>query len=83
MAVWTYNKLSIQIDMDSKINHLCNTLLADYWPKERALINNNYQDIVMPFTELDAPNFQMSANWNLEQLCGYISTWSATKRYIK
>jgi hypothetical protein len=30
---------------------------------------------------LPAPSFEMQAHWTLEQLLGYVGTWSATQRY--
>ena len=33
--------------------------------------------------EITPPTFRMEARWTLEQLLGYLSTWSATNRFIK
>jgi hypothetical protein len=34
------------------------------------------------YTELSTPAFNMTLNWNVEQLVAYLSTWSAVKAYI-
>ncbi|MDX1555128.1 MAG: SAM-dependent methyltransferase, partial [Xanthomonadales bacterium] len=41
-----------------------------------------YGDIELPFVEIDAPPFEMTAEWTLEHLAGYLGTWSAVQRYI-
>lgn len=81
LAVWTYNLLTINPDIDEIVNHLYSKLLGPYWPAERQLVESGYQDIQLPFTELDVPHFDMHAHWGLPQLVGYLNTWSATKRY--
>jgi hypothetical protein len=31
---------------------------------------------------VDAPKFEMTAQWNLDHLLGYLQTWSSTQRFI-
>jgi len=83
ITIWTYNLVKIQSDIDDIIYHLYNTTLRDFWPKERAMVENNYQDIQLPFVEINAPKFIMSADWNMFQLLGYLETWSAVNEYQK
>lgn len=83
LSVWTYNFLSIQEDIDEIIFYLYDTILGDYWPEERKMVEDRYKSIQLPFKELENPSFKMSANWNLPQLIGYLCTWSATKNYQK
>jgi len=81
LAVWTYNLLTINSEIDELVNHLYSGLLDPYWAPERTLVENGYQDINLPFTELDLPRFEMNSHWNLRQLIGYLNTWSAVKAY--
>ncbi len=81
LAVWTYNLLTINPQIDVVVNYLYSNLLGPYWPPERALVESGYQDIHFPFQELDVPKFEMSAHWKLDQLIGYLNTWSAVKAY--
>ena len=83
LAVWTYNLLEIQNQIDRPVNHLYESILGDYWPPERALVENGYAQISLPFEELDHPEFNMTARWDLPQLLGYLRTWSACARYKK
>jgi len=83
LAIWSYNLLTVSTDIDPIINDLYNNTLKGYWPEERRLVEEGYQSISFPFLKLDPPSFQMSKNWNLNQLLGYLGTWSAVKRYTK
>ena len=83
LAVWTYNLLEIQPVIDQQVNHLYASILGDYWPEERQMVENGYANISFPFNELKPPCFEMKAAWMLPQLLGYLHTWSALKRYQK
>ena len=83
LAVWSYNLLTVTADIDQLINHLYHVILDGFWPEERHLIEENYQSITLPFQNIDALSFHMNQHWNLPQLMGYLSTWSAVKAYEK
>jgi len=83
LSAWTYNLLSVSGNIDRLINHLYSSVLGDYWPKERALVEEGYKDIRFPFNEVSPPEFYMADEWDLSQLMGYLGTWSATKKYRK
>jgi len=79
IAVWTYNLLTISPEIDSIIKHF--NVVGEFWPPERKLVENGYENIPFPFHKLQSPSFRMSAKWTIKQLIGYISTWSAVMRY--
>ena len=55
-----------------------------YWDAERDHIEAKYQTIPFPFQEIKSvPHFDMSKEVTLEQLVGYIGTWSAVQHYKK
>lgn len=56
-------------------------IVRPYWPLERALIEE-FQKIPFPFPESQTPKFEIAAEWNLEHLKGYTSSWSSTQRFI-
>ncbi len=83
VAVWTYNLLSVQQDIDEIIDYLYNSVLNKFWPKERKMVEDGYRYIQLPFKKMEAPAFHMSDKWNLSQLIGYLCTWSAVQKYQK
>ncbi len=87
IAIWTYNLLSIHPAIDDIIKHLYSVTLDKFWFKERTMVEEGYKAVVHPllstYREIVVPEFQMSTKWNLSQLMGYLSTWSAVKKYQK
>jgi SAM-dependent methyltransferase len=81
MAVWSYGLLTIDPTTDAELRHLYRDVLGAYWPAERSLVDTGYAEIALPYPELAAPVVPMEATWNLRQLEGYLSTWSAVGRY--
>jgi ubiquinone/menaquinone biosynthesis C-methylase UbiE len=83
LAVWSYG---VQTLADARVNahvqHFYNEVIGPYWPPERVLVEQGYRALDFPFTELDAPKFEMTAHWSLPQLLGYFRSWSATGRYL-
>lgn len=53
--------------------------LKDYWPPERAMVENGYRDIALPFTPIETPALAIEVEWPLEALIGYLDTWSAVR----
>jgi len=81
IAIWSYNLLSIEPAIDAVINHLYGPVLDTYWPPERRLVESDYRDIEFPFRQIATPAFSMESRWTLDQLLGYLRTWSAARRY--
>jgi len=81
LAAWSYNLLRTDPAIDAQVDAFYSHTVGPYWPPERRWIENGYCDLPFPFPELDTPPFAMTAQWRLEQLLGYLGTWSATKRY--
>jgi SAM-dependent methyltransferase len=84
LAAWTYGINEVEGDEVNRIvREFYSNVVGPYWPPERKLVEEGYRSIQFPFTEVSVPNFRMEAEWSLDQLLGYFSTWSATQRYIK
>ena len=81
VAIWGYNLLSITPEIDVVINNFYWNTLRGYWPPERKILEDQYASIEIPLDEIGPPSFEMLKQWNLEQLVGYLATWSAVKNY--
>jgi len=71
---------------DKKVDDLIQQFYADsfpYWDPERKYIDAHYKTIPFPFKEIAAPVFYISYEWNIEQVIGYMRTWSANQHYRK
>lgn len=83
LAVWGYANHSINDEVDTVVLKLYRDLLHDYWPPERFIVEQGYKDIVLPFEHIEAPPFSIIKKINLQELLGYLFTWSATQQYIQ
>jgi SAM-dependent methyltransferase len=81
LAVWCYGLTRITPDVDAAVDTLYEGYLGEYWEPERRLVESAYRDVVFPFVEIEAPPFAMRTAWRLEQLVGYLGTWSALATY--
>ena len=81
IAVWTYHLPHVDARVDPIVSHYYGTLLAGYWPDRLRYVDQRYRTLPFPFDELPAPVFDMSVSWTLEQLAGFLASWSAAPRY--
>lgn len=81
IAIWTYGFLAVSPQVDEVTGHFYRNVVGPYWPPERVHVESGYRSLPFPFEELAAPQFQLHAEWRLDQLLGYLSTWSASERY--
>jgi len=82
LAVWCYNLFRISPEIDRLVEDFYRNTVGPYWEFERTLVETGYRTIDFPFREIAAPGFEMEAKWTLEQVLGYLRTWSATKGFI-
>ena len=84
LAVWTYG---LQVMGDGRLNRILENfyreVVGPYWTPERRHVESGYRDLGFPYPELVPPEFQMEQDWSLEELLGYISTWSATRLFYE
>lgn len=84
LAAWTYGKMKFDMpEIRSVLGHFYYDTVGPYWPPERNHVEDGYRTLEFPFSELETPAFTIEAAMTLEELMGYISTWSATQRYQK
>ena len=77
VALISYGVVTAGPDLDAVIQPFYREVLARYWPPERRHVDAGYRSLPFPFDELDAPPFEIRHDWRLEDLVGYVGTWSA------
>jgi ubiquinone/menaquinone biosynthesis C-methylase UbiE len=82
IAVWGYALLTIAPEIDKLFMDFYNNKVGPYWDHARKLVENEYRDISFPFAEIASPRFQIKVSWSLEQFAGYLTSWSATQKFI-
>lgn len=82
VVVWTYANHRVDGGpVDAAIDHFYHHVIGPYWAPERRWVETGYRTLRFPFqpVSLDVP--PMVEAWTLEQVLGYIGTWSAVARY--
>ncbi len=82
VAVWGYGLTRISAEVDAVVSRYYQDVVGPYWPPERRHIENGYRELPFPFAAIEAPRFEMRAEWSLDALLGYLDTWSASRRYL-
>ena len=81
VAVWSYRMCEVEPQVDEVLDELYSGIVDAFCPAERDIVDNCYRDIDFPAPLLDAPPFTMSLAWKVDEMLGYLRTWSASKRY--
>ena len=83
VAVWCYNLLHVHPRIDVILYRYYTEIVGPYWPPERKMTEDGYQSIEFPFEEAETPTVHMNAEWNLNDLTGYLRTWSSSQKYFE
>jgi ubiquinone/menaquinone biosynthesis C-methylase UbiE len=81
IAATAYKLATISPEIDALVNRYYSEIVGRYWPAERVLVEK-FEELPFPFAEIETPRFEMVAEWRVEQLLGYLRTWSATQRFM-
>lgn len=81
LAVWTYHLPRIDPEVDRLVRTYYRDILKGYWPERFHYVDERYETLPFPFEEVAVPVSEMETEWNLEQLAGFLDSWSATRRY--
>ncbi len=81
IAAWTYGLLSLGPPVDDVIERFFSWTVGPCWPPERRWVDEGYATIPFPFERLPAPTLAIEAEWGLDDLLGYLGTWSAVRAY--
>jgi SAM-dependent methyltransferase len=83
LAAWGYGMAHVTPAVDRVIGYLYEDILGKYWPPERKLVEARYETIEFPFEPLEAPRLMMTAEWTLDDVLGYMGTWSSVQRFVE
>ena len=83
VAAWCYELCTVSPGCDAAVSRLYDDIVAAFWPPERRLIEEAYADIAFPGTEIETPSFEMDVRWTVDDMLGYLRTWSACQHYLR
>jgi ubiquinone/menaquinone biosynthesis C-methylase UbiE len=83
LAVWCYERCLVEPGCNDIINVFADDIVGPYWPPERKMVDEGYRNMELPMPSISSPAFAMTATWSVEEMLGYLRTWSSSQRYLK
>jgi len=83
LAVWTYHLPASTPAVDAVVAEYYGEVLGGYWPERFHYVHDRYETLPFPLVPLSVPAFDMLAEWTLDQLGGFLMSWSAGQRYLE
>ena len=82
LAAWTYPRPQfVEAGPEEVFRDFYSRVVGAYWPAERRHVEDRYASLPFPAGEIDHPGFGLDLEWSIDQVLGYVSSWSATARY--
>lgn len=75
--------LHVEGNVDDAVQRFYYETIGPYWPPERRHVEGGYRNLPFPFKEVALPPLAIDVDWGLDDLIGYIGTWSAVKAAVK
>lgn len=82
LACWGYGLCELESGLEELNQWFYHDVTRDYWPSGREHLDAAYASLYFPFAALPAPAFEIRLEWNLAELLGYYSSWSACQQYF-
>lgn len=79
VALVTYGIMRLEPPLDAPFQEFYRDTIGAYWPPERRHVEEGYRSFDFPFDEFPAPALAIAVSWTLDELCGYVDTWSAVQ----
>ena len=83
IAVWGYSVLTVSNAIDPLFNAFYFEKVGKYWDAARRLVENKYASVEFPFQNKSEAEFEIKVEWTIDQFAGYLTSWSATQKFIK
>ena len=84
IAIWAYGLVRCD---DKEINKMIKNFYTGttgpYWDPERKYVDEKYESVPFPYELLISSNFDIHYNWDINQLCGYLNSWSSVRNFIR
>ncbi|RZA16719.1 MAG: class I SAM-dependent methyltransferase, partial [Lysobacteraceae bacterium] len=80
LVAWGYQDIIVPPALEHANTHVQGAIRT-HWPRERADVDAAYAGYRWPFPRIEAPGFELVADWPLQRLLAYFSSYSASKRH--
>ena len=81
LAVWTYGPNLVAPEPLAQVVSALSDRLDEDWPTGIEWVKGAYQDLPFPFPTLQLEPLDFRLDWTIDDLFGWIGTWSAVHRH--
>jgi len=81
LSVIGYGMIRVDENTNPLLDRFYDEMFGTYFSENRVYINDSYQNIPFPFEEIPAPPFQICYRWSLDEMEGYLNSWSAVQKF--
>jgi len=81
LAAWTYYESTIGPEIDRILRTYQYEIVGNYWSPRVRWVEERYMTIPFPFEPIPTPQFTMETDWDMNELLGYLHSWSATQKF--
>lgn len=79
LAVWSYHVAHLEGPYADTIRQFYEIEVKDYFGDGARLVDSRYETLALPGVPLEAPQFFVSAEWNLSELLRFVRSWSGVQ----
>lgn len=83
LTVWGYGLMQISPEIDALVLHFYRNVVGPYWEYNRSYVDSAYATLPFPFREVPCPEFGMKKQWTLDELEGYLNSWSSVVTFAR
>jgi len=81
LALFGYGLFKTEPALEKIVSHFYSKTLDGYWDPERKFVDEAYRSFEFPYVKFDNNGFSSYYEWTIEQVLGFLSTWSAVQHY--
>lgn len=81
IAVIGYGIIGVDEKANPLIDKFYNYAFGRYFNDNRRYVDEQYRTIPFPFEEIESPEFSISYQWSMQELEGYLNSWSTVQKF--
>ncbi len=83
IAAWSYSDSAADPEVQPTLSRYGMEIVGPYWSPSLRNLWDGYGKLPFPFDDITPPPQNVHVEWTLEELRGYLGTWSAVQKFIE
>ena len=83
VSIWGYRLVNCEEPaVKALIQSFYTDTVGPFWDPERRYVDDHYRYVPFPFLELPGKEFTITKSWTIDDLTGYLNTWSSVQHFL-